>query len=270
MIGRAPYYINSLDLPEDTKRIMELTAERTGKGFELKAQASDLSDTWASVKVAARDMPAHIILYHPAHVEHLPYLVAHECGHVIRLYGVPTEQRRLPGISVRHRRAFVYAIGKDIERFHSLGLPESALGELTSIWHAGIVRQLTNVPADMRIERWLYEEHPGLREYQVSALLEQLGQNTQVLSSQVMELTPKKIYDVSNGLNAAYARYLSFLLSNERLYDPYSKTEFERVGKELADYQWISTDIGYKGDVQAIKRWSRYFGLNSWWEWRKL
>lgn len=270
MIVASLYEIEGIQLPGDTRDILELTGERTGKGFEFRAQGFDLSDTWASVKVARGDMPDHLVLYHPGHKEHLPYLIAHECGHVLRLYGVPEEERRLPSVNRAHRRNIVYAIGNDIEKFHRIGLSPDHLSQLVTMWHGGIIRQLTNMPVDMRIERWLYEEHPGLREYQVPALIEQLRENFQVLSSQVKELTPRKVYEASNGLNAAYARYLSLMLAEDGHYSPYVGTPFERVGRELGDYQWMTTDLGYKGDVQAINRWSRYFGTIGWWEWRRI
>ena len=153
---------------------------------------------------------------------------------------------------------------------NAVGLSPDHLSELVTMWHGGLIRQLTNVPIDMRIERWLYEEHPGLRDYQIPALFEQLTENAQVLSPQGKELTPGKIYEACNGLNAAYTRYLNKLLGDDVLYAPYSGTPFDQMGRELADFQWMKKDIGYRGDEQAINRWSRYFGLDSWWKWGRM
>lgn len=41
-------------------------------------------------------MPSHLIFYKEEHNEIINHLIAHECGHVLRIFGVPEEKRLLP------------------------------------------------------------------------------------------------------------------------------------------------------------------------------
>lgn len=271
MVVKAPEYVNlPRGLSGDARRILELTTERTGKGFEFRQQKLDLTDTWASAKIARRDDPYHVILYHPDYQRYLGYMVAHECGHVLRMYGVPEEQRKLPAITGEHRRAFVSEFQGEILKLRRQGVPEAALADITAMWHGGIIRQLANVPVDMRIERWLYEDYAGLREQQVPALEEQMRVNRQALAGAVRENTPRKLYYANNAMNAAYARYLAHLLRDSRYFNRYRGTAFDEVCRRLGDELWEAPDRGYAEDMRTIERWSTLFGLDRWWEWRSV
>lgn len=266
---KAPEYINlPRGLSEDARRVLELSAERTGKGFEFKEQKFDLADTWASAKIARGDDQYHTILYHPDYQRHLGYLIAHECGHILRMYGVPERQRMLPGVTVEHRRAFVNEIKTDkLEELARHGLPDHLLAQVVTMWHGGIVRQLANIPVDMRIERWLYQEHPGLRLNQIPALEEQMLVNRQALSTMVEDSTPYKLFYANNAMNAAYARYVSRLLREARYFNRYQGTPFEEIGTRLGDEVGETPDGGYGEDMRTVEQWSSLLGLDGWWEW---
>ncbi len=170
------------------------------------------------------------MLYHPEHAERLGYLVAHECGHILRLHEAPPEYRKLPATRTEHRWRVAYELAQDLYRLESLGLNASRLAVLLRMWHDGVIRQLGNLPVDMRIERWLFEKYPGLHTLQRRALLGQLTENAKVLSRQVRGFTPPKIYRASNLMNAAYARYVGQLLGRPESTPGRSSIALERSG----------------------------------------
>lgn len=72
----------------------------------------------------------------------------------------------------------------------------------------------------------------------------------------------------ATSLNAAYARYVDRLLGANS-FRAYGGTEFYRVGRRWGDEVWETSDRGYRGDVDAIEKWSHELGLDRWWEWRE-
>lgn len=270
MISATHYELHGRELPADTLKILDLTAERTGKGFEFRPQRFELADSWASVKVATREAPNHTILYHPDYGQHLGYLVAHECGHVLRLYGVPESERKLPAVTRQHHRSMVYELQDHLLGFVRLGLRPEQVGELAAMWHGGLIRQLANAPVDARIERWLREEYSGLRDKQETAVAAQMLENVKTLSRSIERSTPPKVFYANNAMNAAYARYIGRTFEDQRYFDPYRGGKFEKIGRRLGDELWETADGGYHGDVRTVEKWSKRFGLDRWWEWRPM
>jgi len=208
--------------------------------------------------------------YAPEHVGELGYLVAHECGHLIRLYSVPEEKRLVPVTTSAHFGQVLRDSIRDLDRLYRKGLPEAVLADMMGFLHEGVVRQVMNFPADCRIERWLYEEHPGLRDLQTRALGGMIQEHWRTTSPEIRDMTPRKMFRAANVMNAAYARYLSRLLGDRRRFTPYRRTEFAGDGRFLADRLWESQDHGYRSDVDDSRGWAEFLAIDRWFEWRQM
>jgi len=53
-------------------------------------------------------------------------------------------------------------------------LPFERLTSIVNLWYNGIVRQVTNHPPDIMIEKWLFNDYPGIRPLQRKSLENQL------------------------------------------------------------------------------------------------
>ncbi len=208
--------------------------------------------------------------YDPSHFDELGYLVAHECGHLIRMHSVPEDARSVPAITRSHRAQVIRDVGRDIRKLHRQGLPEGVLGGMVNFLHEGLVRQVMNYPADMRIEKWLRSEYQGLNGIQEKALRRQLEDNLKAGSSEVKEMAPVRMFNGANVMNAAYGRYMSRLLADRNLFSMYRRTEFRDEGRALADEIWRSEDRGYYSDIRDTERWAERLGVDRWFEWRRL
>jgi len=155
-------------------------------------------------------------------------------------------------------------------RLHRLGVPKQGINELLTMWHEDLIRQLTNYPADMRIERWLKESYAGLAEVQEQSIRKQLRENEQVLTERISDFTPAKVYKASVTMNAVFARFRSLLYQDESPVWPYRRTPYWDSGYPPADEIWESGDAGYKSDVEAAKEWASYFDLEGWFEWKRV
>lgn len=225
----------------------------------------------ATVEVGSASGGRISVRYDPGHAQELPYLVAHECGHLIRMYSVPLESRLMPTTTPEHRRKAIYDNALGIERLSRLGMPDFAIAEMIDFLHKGVVRQVTNFPADFRIERWLREEYPGLQEFQEPALRRQHEDQLKTVRPEVKEMTPKRMFTATNVMNAAYGRYMARLLRHRDMFSPYRRTEFAGQGRTLADEIWDSEDKGYYySDVTDAQRWAELLGISGWFEWCPL
>jgi hypothetical protein len=224
----------------------------------------------ATVSISPRDGAPHAIRYKPSQRAYRDHFIAHEAAHLIRFYSAQPEDQVVATSNVGHRRAAAESMQGHLVRQYVSGLPEGALGELLSMWHSGVVTQITNYPADFRIERWLHEEYPMLDDAQRASLRDQLRDNEKVLRSPVRRFTPRLVFDACAAMNAGLARYLSLMYEDSRLAGRYAYSEFWKRGCDLADSVWSTPNRGYTGDVETSKGWSRLFGLDGWYEWKHI
>lgn len=235
----------------------------TGKPIEF-IEKSDLP-TFASLKMARSTMPSHIIFYKQVHDEVINHLVAHECGHLLRMFAAPADKRLIPYSDKEKEDKAKVEIKDDIKAISSSLSPE-LLQSMTTMWHQGLIRQLTNMPPDIMIEKWLYDEYPQIRPYQLRTIQKQLQEATAGLSDKIRIMTPGKIYDASHFMNYAFFRIVGFHLGVNFVKE-YNNTKYVRRGKELAaitEKEYINT---YEGDIKMITTWAEFLQLSTWFGW---
>jgi hypothetical protein len=254
----------SLRLIDDVHAILDKVKEETGKGVEF-VERSDLP-TFAALKMARKNMPAHLILHKREHDEIINHLVAHECGHALRMFAVPEEKRLIPYSDDALKLAALSQIEKEITSLSTV-LPFEQLAGIVNLWHTGIVRQVTNHPPDIMIEKWLFDDYSSLRPYQRKSIQKQLAESVAGLSNSVKRITPWTILEASNVMNYAFFRLLG-LHFGANFIRPYSNTPYMKRGKELAAITEKEYVNSYEGDVRMANRWAEFLGLASWFRWR--
>jgi hypothetical protein len=252
-----------LELIRSVHDILEKVKEITNKKVEF-IEKNDLS-TYAAIKMARGSMPAHLIFHKREHNELVSHLVAHECGHILRMFSVPEEDRLIPmsnqeikGIALKEMQDEITGLSKT--------LPLERFARIINLWFSGIVRQLTNFPPDIMIEKWLYDEYTELRPYQLRSLQKQHQEAIAGLRDEVRQITPLKILDASNIMNYAFFRIIGFHIKTNFL-TPYNQTSYVRRGKELAQYTEKNYANNYEGDIKMIDYWAKYLGLSNWFAW---
>ena len=145
-------------------------------------------------------------------------------------------------------------------------IPIEKLNKVSDMWFSAMITQVTNIPVDMRIEKWIFDNYPELRKSQEVSIDRQMKEGAAVLSKRIQELTPKKIYDASNHINCSFAISMENLLG-KKYTAPYRKTPFIDLGTELADLVIRSDDKGFNQDIQIIDQWTDMLGLKGWYNW---
>ena len=110
-------------------------------------------------------MPAHVIRFRKADPVLLAHLIAHECGHVQRIYAAPPDKRLAPVTKSKHIDHVFRILAAD-PCVTLDTMDEQAAREMLTIWHQGMVNQVVNLNVDYRIESWLCREYPGIRHNQ--------------------------------------------------------------------------------------------------------
>ena len=252
----------TLELIEPVKSILSEVEAATGK--PLKFVEKDELNTFAAVKIARKAMPIHVIFYRTQHDAIINHLVAHECGHILRMFSVPEEKRLIPA-KPKDARAMLQEIEGDLNRISKL-IPMQELIQVVGMWTNGLVRQLTNYPPDIMIEKWIYDDYPELRPYQLRSLERQNQQALKGISRKVQMTTPTKIYDSSNIMNYVFFNLLGSHIKAD-LARPYRNTPSSKKGKQLLKLTEKNYMNSYEGDMAMIDRWAEFLGLSKWYSW---
>ena len=253
----------TLEVLEPVKAILAKVEVATGKGFDL-VEKPDLAQL-AGVKMARHGMPRHIIRYRLTDMQILNHSIAHECGHVLRMSSVTEEQRRVP-ITNRYTTAeAMIHILPEAERI-SAGLPGDLGPQFLNMLYEGLVRQLTNLPPDIAIERWLCLDYPALHDAQLASLRFQLREAEAGLDREVRVMTPRLIYESCNTMNYAFLLLVGEALG-ESLLGRYAGSSFRDGGLRLAALTRSRPLDTYPDEIAMVDAWAGHLGLARWFEW---
>ena len=254
-----------LELISETKEILKNVEGLTKKKFKFIPNSKITSH--AKLKMARDDMENHIVYYKEGVDQRIDHIIAHECGHIIRIYGVASSERLIPYFSSKNYGHALEESKKDIDNISKI-VPESKLNQLIEMLFKGLVMQLTNQPVDLKIEEWIYNEYPGLRAYQKLSFKSQLDEALGGLNEKIRPITPSKVYEASHSMNYAYFNVLSEK-TNFELGPAYCDFEFEDKGKFLIEVM-DKYKNNFDGDLKRINEWASILRLSSWYEWKNF
>ncbi len=268
-MSERPRYEQPSLLPE-TRRLLRDVEERTRRPVEVRPDAAVRERGRAIYVVTDPDRSRHLVLYDPRHEPFVDHLVAHECGHIVRFADAKAEDQRVPVMSRERRAIAIRQLRPELTGLLRAGLPEGALHEVLPIWLSGTIAQISDTPSDIRIERWLWSEYPGLREAQRASLVDQVRTLHLVLRRPVEEVTPRSLWVASNAMNYALVSAVSEFLDRPDLLRPYQVSPSRRLGEELLAMVDATPDGGLATDRELSGRWAERLGFRHWPEWRAL
>jgi hypothetical protein len=253
-------------LLEPVRAILGTLREVTGRDVQFVSKP-DLKSL-ARMRMAGGASTAHVLFYRDEQNPLINHVIANECAHLIRLFRAPVERRFFAVANEQTQARYREQIREDIQRLsliHGLG----TLRDFIPLWYESVVFQLTRMPPDIMIERWLYREYPGLRELQRNALMEQQAKAVSVLARGIRRMTPGKIYDVSQVMNYAFFSLTGELLGI-RLVEPYERSRYRLEGDQLASWTAEHYSEDHEGDVSVIDTWAQTLHLSEWFQWRRF
>ncbi len=254
----------SLNLIGATQEILQQVEDLTNKGFKL-IEKVDLP-YFAKVKPARKKMSHHLVFYRNAQDEIINHLIAHECGHIIRIFEAPESKRVIPFTSQKHLKIAMDEVKGEIKK-NSILFQGLQINQLLNMWINGLVMQLTNGPPDLMIEKWLYDSYPDLRDFQFESIKRQWTDATAGMDKKIKKITPKKIFNSSNIMNYAFFKIIGTYI-NYNFLKPFSSTAFTKKGEKLAKITEKDYGNNFEGDVEKINEWANFLNLSKWFSWR--
>jgi len=146
-------------------------------------------------------------------------------------------------------------------------LSEDKIASIIDLWYTGLIRQVTNLPPDIMIEKWIYDQFPNLRTLQLKSLNKQLVESISGLSEAVRRITPYTILFASNVVNYAFFRILGLHIG-QNFIKRYSSTPYLDKGKELFSITERDYDDSHQGDNLMIDKWAAFVNISDWFKWR--
>jgi hypothetical protein len=218
----------------------------------------------ATIKMARKNMSNHFFYAKNFRSEAINHLVVHECAHVLRISSAQEKERLAPAIKSENIIYYRVSIDKSLPKIFK-EMPKETLEKILDFWLNGIIRQLTNLPVDYRIEYWIYSSFPNLRKTQKESVENDLKASIQSLSKEVKEIIPIIIFEKSYLMNYAYTRLIDKLLGTNYL--PYYKNlDNLDEGDKLASLL-ETEDKGYNQDIDTINCWAEILNLSNWFAW---
>ena len=243
--------------------VLKEVKNATGKGIEFIAQEN--LATYAAIKMARKDMPSHLIYYKNKHDEIINHLIVHECGHLFRIFKCPENQRLMPYSNQQIKYNALKTIENEIMALTNI-LSEDQIVHIIDLWYNGLIRQVTNLPPDIMIEKWIYDQFPTLRPLQLKSLKKQHSESVAGLTETVHRMTPHTILFASNVMNYAFFKIIGLHMGHNFIRE-YSSTSYLGRGKELASITEKDYTDSHEGDNIMIDRWAYYLNISDWFKW---
>jgi hypothetical protein len=254
-----------LQLMDATRAILGDVESKSGKKIKYIA-SRDLSMS-AQFRMAGRQSTEHLLFYKPGHGALINYVIANQCGHILRILDAPEEKRYFPVANKKTMMCYMMETEDEINRIKAV--MGDRIKQMIVMWYQGVVFQLTKMPPDIQIDRWIYDTYHELRPIQLQSLKHQLQNAIQGLSEDLRKIVPFKVYNVSNIMNYAFFKALEshFHLDFVR---PYHRTIFLFEGSALARITEQEYRDGHEGDVAMINRWADKLEIKNWFEWKHI
>jgi hypothetical protein len=237
-------------------------------GFAVQVVPVQNLAVMAKVTTSPKATGSYVVQYR-AGISFKDYLVAFQCGHVLRLLSLPEPERfqfatrsAATEWGARLVRAFWKSSGRPTPR-------DPVLATVTEQLVSGLFTQLRSIPIGMRVDAWLAADYRALADQQAEALAAQQKEALSCLSPQVRAMVPDEIVSASILLNTAYALFCDRLLGATQYHVPYAASGFKDLGEALLEV-FDELPAGPSSDRALVDRWAREIGLDGKYTWVPL
>jgi hypothetical protein len=235
--------------------ILELVQQVSEKDIDFRPVRK--LNVAATTKVARQRMPQHIISFDRGKADRINYIIAHECGHILRMLQLPPADRLVPATT-----SATVSIAAEVLADEVTFLPPALIPKMLDVWVGGLVLQVTNQPVDVKIEQWLYSNYPGLRREQVQGLEKDARVALKALAIEVERMAPPTVFRISNAMNYAYLNHINKITGRNYRNRFRGRQEIIGLGKQLYE---ISE--GEWSDVEVANQWAEHLGIRQWFSW---
>ena len=244
-----------MSLLPSTQSIVERLEALSQRPVHITEEAS--ISNLADIKLSRGDMPFHLLRYKPTGSTPPDYLIAYQCGLALRVFETPPEKRFDLGSSEVGRK-------KLGDMLLDPKIPAVVRSMTDRLLH-GLITQLRSYPVGLRVDAWLHNGYPDLRELQTKGIRSQLEENILALKAGTSGYYPVKLSRSNLSMNAAFALHWSRLWNEPPLTLPYKAAGLLERGESLMKiFHKIPPDPA--NDRQLIDEWAFDLGIKDWYQ----
>ena len=242
--------------------LLDRIGERTGRPLRSVAVAGLEFDS--QLHVAHPGEAAHELVYRPECTRHYIHLLTNAAYKVLRFCTQRDAERLVPVGEIRRLRA-----ENERELRQKIPtLPQPGLEVVSRFLYAGLIRQLTSFPVDLRVENEirysLRRHHRRQEEY----LKTQVRDFLPTLSLDLKRVTPTAVYLPSTAMNIAFAEVCAQLLQTRPPTAITTHSSRSLAEELLHDLQTVHED-GATGDRLLTDTWAKRLGLRPSYRWSR-
>jgi hypothetical protein len=245
------------NLRPETMDILKRVETLSGCPVEFKPDSS--MALRATLQMARNGAPAHVLHYRPSN-DPIDYWVAYQAGYALRLFDLPPDERfDFAGTGEGAQQVeTLLKTGQPLTDADKAIVP--AFAQMTVHW---ALMNLRSYAIGMRIDQWIADEYPALKDTQAVGVDTLQQENLQLLSKRVGSLSvPVPLLAPV----AAYALFADCLLGSSVYAIPYRAAGVLDAGKELLRISdAVPTDRGH--DRELVEAWASSIGMTGWYTW---
>lgn len=257
------WIVERMNFSETTRKVLRMVEDRSGIPVHVEPDPNLPGSLLAKLVMARGPLALHQVFYRPEASSSPDYLICQQAGFILRMFSAPPEQRFEFAASPTGDQAVL----KLLEAHPMLNsLPSNAKPQLAQMLRDGLLNHLRSIPLGMRVDRWIAEEFPELRELQRESIMRQLQDSIATLAPQHRQTSPKSIYDATESISAAFAAFWADRLQQPQASLPFKAAGFLNAGQELLAI-WQSTPDVAENDRKIVDRWAEKLGIAGWYQW---
>lgn len=248
------------NLRQTTRGLITAVEAQTGK--QVIVQDDPKIQTFATVAIARKGAPAHVIRYKRVPPDEPDYLICYQCGFILRKFGVPAEEMVDFGSTEVGTSITMTLLRNSQGKKHQLD--PDRLRKAAKQMVDGLLIHLLSIPIGLRVGAWLREEHADLVPLQDRQVVREVKLSERTNTTEIKRRIPKKIFDATQSINAAFAIFWADALQQPDLAEPFR--DYRKDGQVLVD---LLNDIppGPENDRELLDTWAQYLHLSDWYQW---
>ncbi len=137
------------------------------------------------------------------------------------------------------------------------------------MWVNGIITQLTSIPEDIRIEKWIYGNYPEIREMQKSALENQSKEIGDAISPKIKQMTPEFVYAGSGVINYYFLKSLEDIIKTDTLGAMENASFYQLAVKLIGEIrEKMEAEDTLANSIAISKFLADRLGFGRWFKWK--
>ena len=254
----------NLTILDSVEALAQRVEQETGKPLQW-VQAGGMPGM-VEIKPASQEEAAHTIYISEGFKEpEGQHLIACKCYQILRMFREEESARMIPSSGMSHFNNAKMRLALDAGDRPDLA---KALNEdeIVKAWVFGVVNQLISQPADIYIQKAIFEEMPELHEARAAVLEQQFQDFLSAGREEVRLYSPKTVYDASLIMNAVYLSLLDELAGTSFMERVNDLPQSRKIRRLLEATREIGDD-GPAGDRRRTDLWADSLGIRDWYEW---